>query len=486
MSASLLNQLRDAVGPSHVLTGTDADAEAYLTDQHRRITGRALAIVRPASTAEVAQVVRLCVEHRTPIVPQGGNTGLMGAATPDGSGRAIVLSLTRMQHIRAIDTDNDTLTVEAGAVLAHVQQAAREAGRLFPLSLGSEGSCTLGGNLSTNAGGTQVLRYGNTRELVLGLEVVTAEGDIWHGLRGLRKDNTGYALRDLYVGSEGTLGIITAATLKLYPLPQAQQTALLAFGCIRDAVAFLSAARAGFGASLTAFELMSDTALGLIDQHTPEYPIPLALNAPWYALIELSDAESEAHARERFEAVVGQAFEDGLVQDAAIAESLHQSQALWRLRDEALGEAQKRDGSNVKHDISVPISRIPDFLVATAAELQARFPGVRPVAFGHLGDGNLHYNVSHPLDGKPSDTFAVEDAIHEVVHDSVHAHGGSISAEHGVGQTKRDVLPRYKSAVELNLMRRLKAAFDPLGLLNPGKVLAQPAFTPHAEESPAP
>lgn len=484
MSASLLNRLRDTVGASHVLT--DTDAEAYLTDQHRRITGRALAVVRPASTEQVAQVVRLCVKHRTPIVPQGGNTGLMGAATPDGSGRAIVLSLTRLQRIRAIDTDNDTLTVEAGAVLAKVQQAAREAGRLFPLSLGSEGSCTIGGNLSTNAGGTQVLRYGNTRELVLGLEVVTAEGEIWHGLRGLRKDNTGYALRDLYVGSEGTLGIITAATLKLYPLPQAQHTALLAFGCIRDAVAFLSAARAGFGASLTAFELMSDTALGLIARHAPEYPIPLALNAPWYALIELSDAEGEAHARERFEAVVGQAFEDGLVQDAAIAESLQQSQALWRLRDEALGEAQKRDGSNVKHDVSVPISRIPDFLVATAAALQARFPGVRPVAFGHLGDGNLHYNVSHPLDGRPADTFAVEDAIHEVVHDSVHAHGGSISAEHGIGQTKRDVLPRYKSAVELNLMHRLKAAFDPLGLLNPGKVLAQPAYHPHTEESPAP
>ncbi|KQP13612.1 FAD-binding oxidoreductase [Pseudorhodoferax sp. Leaf267] len=477
--STLLAALREALGSTHVLTGDDATG--YLTDQHRRLTGRALAVVRPADTAQVAQVVRLCRQHRTPIVPQGGNTGLMGAATPDGSGRAVLLSLGRLQRIRAIDRDNDTLTVEAGAVLANVQQAAREAGRLFPLSLGSEGSCTIGGNLSTNAGGTQVLRYGNTRELVLGLEVVTAEGAVWDGLRGLRKDNTGYALRDLYVGSEGTLGIITAATLKLYPLPQAQHTALLAFGCIRDAVAFLSSARAGFGASLTAFELMSDTALGLIAQHVPAQPLPLPLDAPWYALVELSDSEGEAHARERFEAVVSQAFEDGLVTDAAIAESLPQSDALWRLRDEALGLAQQRDGRNIKHDVSVPISRIPDFLAATAAALQARFPGVRPVAFGHLGDGNLHYNVSHAPSATPAELFAAEDAIHELVHDSVHAHGGSISAEHGVGQTKRDLLPRYKSAVELDLMRRLKAAFDPLGLLNPGKVLA-----PHTAEESTP
>ncbi|GAA6118537.1 FAD-binding oxidoreductase [Acidovorax sp. FG27] len=483
MSAALLDALRTALGASHVLTGSDA--EGYLTDQHRRLTGRALAVLRPADTVEVAQVVRLCQQYRAPIVPQGGNTGLMGAATPDGSGRAVVLSLARLNRVRAIDADNDTLTVEAGAVLAAVQQAAREAGRLFPLSLGSEGSCTIGGNLATNAGGTQVLRYGNARELVLGLEVVTAEGEIWHGLRGLRKDNTGYALRDLYVGSEGTLGIITAATLRLYPLPKTQHTALLAFGCIHDAIAFLGVARAGFGASLTAFELMSDTVLGLIAGHVPEQPVPLALEAPWYALIELSDSEGEQHARERFETVVSQAFEDGLVSDAAIAESLQQSEALWRLRDEALGEAQRRDGRNIKHDVSVPISRIPEFLSATASALQARFPGVRPVAFGHLGDGNLHYNVSHPLGGTPADLFAHEDAIHDVVHDSVHAHGGSISAEHGIGQTKRDVLPRYKSPVELDLMRRLKAALDPLGLLNPGKVLAPASLRPH-EESPHP
>ena len=468
---ALLDALRTALGPTHVLTG--ADAAGFLTDQHGRITGRARAVVRPANTEEVAQVVRLCRQHTTPLVPQGGNTGLMGAATPDASGDAVLLSLTRLSAIRHIDTDNDTITVEAGTVLAHVQKAALDAGRLFPLSLGSEGSCTIGGNLGTNAGGTQVLRYGNTRELTLGLEVVTAEGEIWHGLRGLRKDNTGYALRDLYIGSEGTLGIITAATLKLFPLPAAQHTALLAFPCIGDAVAFLSQARAGFGAGLTAFELLSDTVLKLIAQHLPEQKIPLeSLGPPWYALIELSDTEGEAHARARFEAVVGQAFEDGLVVDATIAESLRQSQGLWQLRHEALGEAQRRDGRNIKHDVSVPISRIPDFLRATAAALQARFPGVRPVAFGHLGDGNLHYNVSYAPGSSTADLFAQEDAIHETVHDSVFAHGGSISAEHGIGQTKRDVLPRYKSQVELDLMRRVKLALDPLGLLNPGKVLA--------------
>ncbi|MFY9510681.1 MAG: FAD-binding oxidoreductase, partial [Rubrivivax sp.] len=406
------------------------------------------------------------------IVPQGGNTGLVGGATPDASGRALLLSTLRLNRIRSLDTDNDSVVAEAGVVLATLQQAAHEAGRLYPLSLGSEGSCTVGGNLASNAGGTQVLRYGNSRELALGLEVVTADGEVWDGLRGLRKDNTGYALRDLFIGSEGTLGIITAATLKLYPLPAVQQTALLGFACIHDAVAFLSRARAGFGAALTAFEILSDTALGLVAQHVPEQAIPLDPQAhAWMALIELSDNEGEAHARARFEAVVGQALDDGLVSDAAIAESLAQSQSLWRLRDQALGEAQRRDGGNIKHDISVPISRIPDFLAATADALQRHFPGVRPVAFGHLGDGNLHYNVSHALAGTPATLLAVEDAIHELVHDSVHAHGGSISAEHGIGQSKRDLLPRYKSAVELALMQRLKQAFDPLGLLNPGKVL---------------
>ena len=468
----LLPSLRHALGAAHVLTAPE-DTAGYLTDRHGRLHGRALAVVRPADTAQVAAVVRLCRAHRAPIVPQGGNTGLVGGATPDASGHAVLLSLGRLNRIRAVDTDNDTITAEAGVVLARLQEAAREAGRLFPLSLGSEGSCTVGGNLGTNAGGTQVLRYGNTRELALGLEVVTADGEIWDGLRGLRKDNTGYALRDLFIGSEGTLGIITAATLKLYPQPALQLTALLAFPAIGDTIGFLSRARAGFGAALTAFELISDTALGLVARHVPEQAIPLDATQPWYALLELSDSEGEAHARARFEAVVGQAIEDGLVADAAIAASVAQSQSLWRLRDQALGVAQQRDGGNLKHDISVPVSRIPAFLQATATALQAAFPGVRPVAFGHLGDGNLHYNVSHALASTPAALFADEAAIHRLVHDSVHAHGGSISAEHGLGQLKRNELPRYKSAVELDLMRRLKQAFDPLGLLNPGKVLPE-------------
>ncbi|RAM62863.1 FAD-binding oxidoreductase [Herbaspirillum rubrisubalbicans] len=465
----LLEQLRSVLGAPHVLTG--ADAVGYLTDQHGRLTGRALAVVRPADTRQVAEVVKLCRQYRTPIVPQGGNTGLMGGAPPDSSGQAVVLLLGRLNRVRSIDTDNDTLTVEAGAILANVQQAAREAGRLFALSLGSQGSCTIGGNLATNAGGTQVLRYGNARELTLGLEVVTAEGEIWDGLRGLRKDNTGYALRDLYVGSEGTLGIITAATLKLHPLPAAQQTALLAFATIEDALAFLNLARSGFGAGLTAFELLSDAILGLVARHVPEQPLPLPLSHPWYALIELSDSQDDQHARALFEKVLAQAMADGTVKDAALAQSSSQHLTLWRLRDEALGVAQKRDGGNIKHDVSLPISLIPAFLAATAAALQARFPGVRPVAFGHLGDGNLHYNVSHAPSGNAADIFAVEDQIHAIVHDSVHAHAGSISAEHGIGQTKRDLLPRYKSSIELDLMRRLKSAFDPLGLLNPAKIL---------------
>jgi FAD/FMN-containing dehydrogenase len=469
--SDLLDELRPVLGTRHVLTAA-ADTAPFLTDRHGRLTGRALAVVRPADTSEVAEVVRRCRAHRTPIVPQGGNTGLVGAATPDASGRAIVLALGRLNRIRAIDTDNDTITAEAGVVLATLQAAAHKAGRLYPLGLGSEGSCTIGGNLATNAGGTQVLRYGNTRELALGLEVVTAEGQVWDGLAGLRKDNTGYALRDLYIGSEGTLGVITAATLKLFPLPAAQQAALLAFPGIEQAVAFLGRARAGFGANLTAFELLSDTVLGLVARHLPGQALPLGHDrAPWYALVELSYPEGAAPARERLEAVVGQALDDGLVSDAAVAESGAQSQALWHLRDHALGEAQRREGGNLKHDISVPVSRIPAFLHATAQALEARFPGVRPVAFGHLGDGNLHYNVSAPLGQSSAALLAKEGQVHEVVYEQVWAFGGSISAEHGVGQVKRDLLLRHKGAVALDLMQRVKQALDPLGLLNPGKVL---------------
>lgn len=466
-----VDELKRIVGQAHVLQGEQA--ESYQVDWRGRYAGRALAVVRPGSTQEVADVVRWCVAQRVPIVPQGGNTSLCGAATPDDTGSAIILSLARMNQVRGIDADNDTMVVEAGCVLQAAQQAARAADRLFPLSLAAEGSCTVGGNLGTNAGGTQVLRYGNTRELVLGLEVVTAEGEIWHGLRGLRKDNTGYDLRDLYVGSEGTLGIITAATFKLYPLPVAQCTALLGLASVRDAVAVLSLARKGFGASLTGFELIGGNCLHGVVKCYPQQRIPFdgpSAQLPWYALLELSDSESEEHARARFETVVGEALEAGLASDAVIAASLAQSQALWHLR-ESIPLSEKAFGKGVKHDVSVPVSRMADFVETTNAALQAHFPGVEHIIFGHLGDGNLHYNVARGEAYTEQALLGLQDEIGSVVYESVHRHGGSISAEHGVGQLKRDKLPHYKDPVELALMKRVKQALDPLGLMNPGKVL---------------
>ncbi len=468
---NLLSELQSLVGSSHVLTGEAADA--YVYDWRRRYQGKALAVVRPATTQEVAQVVQRCAHHGVPIVAQGGNTSLCGGATPDTSGQAIVLSTGRLTRVRAIDTDNDTITVEAGCILQAVQEAAAQAGRLFPLSLAAEGSCTIGGNLATNAGGTQVLRYGNTRDLTLGLEVVTAEGEIWNGLRGLRKDNTGYDLRDLYIGSEGTLGIITAATLKLYPRPVASCTALLTLDTIDAAVEFLSRARTGFGASLTGFELMSGHCLQAVVRLFPQQRLPFdgdSAASPWFALLELSDSESETHARERFEAVLGEAIEAGLVKDAAIAANMAQSKALWHLR-ESIPLAEAELGKSVKHDVSIPISSIAAFVHKTNALLQTNFPGVRHVIFGHLGDGNLHYNVANAAGQTEQELLALQNQVYRVVHDSVFAFNGSISAEHGVGQLKRDELPRYKSEIELALMKRIKTALDPQGIMNPGKLL---------------
>jgi FAD/FMN-containing dehydrogenase len=364
------------------------------------------------------------------------------------------------------------MTVEAGCVLAEVQKAAREAGRLFPLSLAAEGSCTIGGNLATNAGGVQVLRYGNARELCLGLEVVTAEGEIWHGLRGLRKDNTGYDLRDLFIGAEGTLGIITAATLKLFPLPAAQLTAFAAVPDVDSAVALLDLARRRLAASLTAFELISEFCLTLVERHFPQARRPLAQPSPYYVLLETSDAESEAHAQTLFEALMAEALEAGLVTDAAVAASIAQSRAFWALR-ENVPLAQAMEGKNIKHDIGVPISSIAAYVAGTNAEIDRAVPGVRMVVFGHLGDGNLHYNVS-PAPGVDHDAFlANEPQINRIVYDAVARHHGSISAEHGLGQLKRDEITRYKSPVEISLMRAIKQALDPRGLLNPGKVLPE-------------
>ena len=465
----MLLQRLHSIGAAQVLTALE-DTAPYLTDWRGRFTGRAQAVVLPATADEVAAVVSACVEHRTPIVPQGGNTGLVGGATPDASGDAIVLSLKRLKRIREVDAINGTITVEAGCVLHDVQQAARDAGQLFPLSLAAEGSATIGGNLSTNAGGIQVLRYGNARELALGLEVVLPSGEMWNGLRGLRKDNTGYDLRDLFIGAEGTLGVITAACLKTFPLPKAQVTALFALDAVAPALALLALAHLAAGPTLTAFEFFSATCLQLVTRHFPDQRSPFERAHPQYVLLQLSDHEDEQHAAALLQALAERALDKQLIADAVIAQSAAQSQALWKLR-ELISEAQAREGKNIKHDISVPISSIARFIDETDALLSQRFPGVRMVTFGHLGDGNLHYNVSAPPDSTEERFFAHQPAIYECVHDQVTRFSGSISAEHGIGQLKRDENARYKSVVEMNLMRAIKRTLDPLNIMNPGKVV---------------
>ena len=472
MSTSpLIGSLREALGTSHVLTSSD-DMAPYLTDWRRRYVGQAAAVALPASASDVAAVVRLCVAAGAPVVPQGGNTGLVGGATPDATGRSVVISLRRMNRIRAIDTANNTLTAEAGCVLQSVQEAAAAHDRLFPLSLAAEGSATLGGNLSTNAGGTQVLRYGNARDLTLGLEVVLASGDIWDGLRGLRKDNTGYDLKQLFIGAEGTLGVITAATVKLFPQPRARLTALVAVASLHAGLALLNRAREAADSALTGFEVMSSECLRRVARELPQTHLPLASDAaPWFALIELSDAESESHAAGLLERLFGAAFEAGEASDAVVAKSLAEARALWSIR-EGIPEAQARAGGNVKHDISLPVSSIPDFVAATNAALEQRFDWIQPVVFGHLGDGNLHYTLAVKDGVDVGIAFAHEAQINQIVHAAVAARDGSISAEHGLGQMKRDEITRYKSPVELDMMRAVKQSLDPLGLMNPGKLLA--------------
>ena len=408
--------------------------------------------------------------HGTAIVAQGGNTGLVGAGVPDGSGTQVLLSLARMNRVRAIDAPNLAMTVDAGCVLQAVQAAAAAQGLLFPLSLAAEGSCTIGGNLATNAGGTQVLRYGNARELCLGLEVVTSSGDIWNGLSGLRKDNTGYDLRDLFIGSEGTLGIITGATLKLHPQPAAVTTALAALATLEAAVELLQLAQARLGAGLTGFEVMGRYALGLVRTHMPQLAQPLP-PSEWTVLLEQSDSESEAHAQRLFEALLETALERGLIGDAAVASSLEQSKAMWHLR-ETIPMAQAAEGANIKHDIALPVSAIARFVASTDAALLSAFPGVRLVNFGHLGDGNLHYNVQAPA-GVDAAGFLREHerAVNRLVYDAVGEFAGSISAEHGVGELKREELAQRKSPVALEMMRAIKKSLDPNGLMNPGRLL---------------
>ena len=463
----LLERLGEIVGTANVLCGNDM--APYLVDWRGRYRGAARCVVRPGTAEEVAAVVRACAEVGAPMVPQGGNTSLCGAATPDGEGAAVVICLSRLNRIRAIDIENNTITAEAGSVLAAIQAAAAEAGRLFPLSLAAEGSAQLGGNLSTNAGGVQVLRYGNTRDLTLGLEVVLPSGDLWQGLRGLRKDNTGYDLKQLFIGAEGTLGIITAATMKLFPLPTATATAWVAVPSPRAAIGLLSALQGEFGPHLTACELVSDVSLGLVLQHIPGAVRPLDAS-PWYVLVELSSGGGNADLQAWLEAFLASVLERGLCTDGVVAQSEDQAKRLWSLR-ENISEAQKIEGLSIKHDVSLPISCIGDFLEQADAALAAAWPGLRVVAFGHVGDGNLHYNLSMPAHGDNTALIAAQPEVNRIVHDLVHQHGGSISAEHGIGQLKREEILRYKSLVEMEMMRAVKRAIDPKGLMNPGKVL---------------
>jgi FAD/FMN-containing dehydrogenase len=462
-------RLEDVVGRAGLVTDA-AQMSSYLTDWRNAYGGRAAAVVRPAGTEEVAAVVRLCREAGAAVVPQGGNTGLCGGSMPDSSGRQVVLSLTRMKQIREVDPVNHTITVEAGAVLRSVQEAAAAVGCLFPLSLGAEGSCTIGGNLATNAGGTGVLRYGTMRDLTLGLEVVLPDGRVWNGLRGLRKDNTGYDLKHLFIGAEGTLGVITAAVLKLFPAVRSRATAWVALASPQAAVGLIGITRALCGDRLTGFEIMSRQSVEFVLRHQAGARDRFATAHPWYALVELSDTLPEAGLDGLLEAGLAEAFDRGVALDAVVASGSAQVAALWALR-EGISEAQNFEGPSLKHDVTVPISSIAAFVERTDRALAAAVPGIRIVTYGHIGDGNLHYNLSKPAGSQDDDFRARAAELARIVYDSTSSFRGSISAEHGLGQSKAGIIGDYKDAHELELMRGVKQLFDPAGLMNPGKVL---------------
>ena len=467
--AGTLERIKEIVGRKG-WSSDAAELAPLLLDRRGKFTGQCALLVRPASTEEVAHVVTLCAEQGIAIVPQGGNTGVCGGATPQPQGHEILMALGRMNQVRDVDPLNYTMTVDAGCILADIQKEAEAVDRLFPLSLGAEGSCQIGGNLSTNAGGVAVLRYGNSRDLVLGLEVVLPDGQIWHGLRGLRKDNRGYDLKQLFVGAEGTLGIITAAVLKLFPSPKDVQTAFVALSNLEASTELLTRARAASGDAVASFELIPRIGLEFALKHVDGTVDPLQDKHDWYALIEFSGARADGNMRESMEVMLGEAAESALITDATIASSEKQRDEIWRIR-EAMVEAQTFEGASVHHDVSVPVSRVPEFIRLAIVAVAEAVPGIRPVTFGHLGDGNIHFNLSRPTEMN-DDAFGKQaSALSRIVHDIVHSLDGSFSAEHGIGQLKREELKHYKSALELDMMRRIRAALDPKGLMNPEKVL---------------
>jgi FAD/FMN-containing dehydrogenase len=457
------------VGERYALTAPD-DIAPFVHERRGFFTGRTSLVLKPGSVEEVSRIMRLATETRTPIVPQSGNTGLVGGQIPDQSGREVVLSLVRLDRIREVDVLSNTITAEAGVILQNLHDAADGADRLFPLSLASKGSCRIGGNLSSNAGGTDVLAYGNARELCLGVEVVMPNGEIFDDLRKLKKDNTGYDLKNLFVGAEGTLGIITAAVLKLVPKPKGREVAWVGLESPDAALRLFGRALDKAGSGLTAFELMRAITLDFVLRHIPGSVAPLAGSYPWYVLMEISSGRSAEDARALIEDILGEAFEAGIVGDAAIAESLAQAKAFWSLRED-MSDAQKPEGGSIKHDISVPVASVPAFIEQAMAAVEKTVPGARPVCFGHMGDGNLHFNVSEPVGASREAYMAHYHDMNAAVHAVVRALSGSISAEHGIGQLKRDELLETAPPVAIDLMRRVKKAFDPLGIMNPGKVI---------------
>ena len=470
LAADLLDHFAAIVGPECALRAEDA-ISPYLKEPRDKFHGESPLVLRPGSTKEVSAILSLANETKTPIVPQGGNTGLVGGQIPDVSGGQVIVSLSRMNRVRDVDPIGDTMTVEAGVILADAQAAADQADRFFGLSLASEGSCEIGGNLSTNAGGTAVLAYGNTREQVLGLEVVLADGRIWDGLRKLRKDNTGYDLRDLFIGAEGTLGIITAAVLRLRAKPRGRNVALVGLANPDAALSLFEVARGRAGRDLTAFEIMPRIAIEAVVGHIPDVRDPLASAHPWYVLFEVSSLRSQAEAEAEVESIFTEAFDRQIVEDGVQARSIHQMEALWHIRH-GLSEVQKFLGGSIKHDVAVPRASVPAFIEEAGKAVMAMMPGCRLFPFGHIGDGNIHYNVSQPVDMDKAVFLTRWEEVNAVVHKVVADFGGTISAEHGIGTLKRDLLPTVKSPVEMEMMRTLKSAFDPNGILNPNKVLA--------------